>query len=511
MKVRIARSIKAPTLYAYFISDFNEITLDHFKSRKPFTSYHRELKEYEVTEEIYKEVATENDLIVDERIDMPLFERVCNEKYGYQRDAVLFANRVDNLLLNFSQGTGKSKTTMMIIENKQFVKTLIICGQSNLQEEWIKDARKHGYADKYNFRIIGDSTDASGTKKVRWIESNIKNSGVDLINIEALRNVKVLAALNKANYDCLVIDEVQSAKGWKAQQTEGLHSLKDRPNQVRIALSGTPVLNNPLEFFSVLKFLKQLNKTARTTYERYYGVFGFNYWGHFVNRGFKNLDKLQELLKPVIAYIGKDELSLPKKTRNVINLEKPKTDEIKDLERLYKLSTSRLRGTGYTSKAQIKARMQLLTSTVDCKLDYIIEKSADAKLLVFSQWVRALKIVEEELILVGKKVLLYSGELNMKERLDILEKWRTGEYDILLLSVMSARYGLNLTEATDVIFLEPPVSLSVLEQAEDRSHRIGQTLPVTSHILLWGEYDLDRYNSIMEKQESINKVYSFLE
>ena len=77
----------------------------------------------------------------------------------------------------------------------------------------------------------------------------------------------------------------------------------------------------------------------------------------------------------------------------------------------------------------------------------------------------------------------------MTERLSILQKWREGDYNVLLLSVMAARYGLNLTEATEVIFLEPPTSLAILEQAEDRAHRIGQEKPVVSYILSTTELD----------------------
>ena len=44
--------------------------------------------------------------------------------------------------------------------------------------------------------------------------------------------------------------------------------------------------------------------TARTTYERYYGEWSLDFWGHYVCNGFRNLDELQELLKPIIAYVG---------------------------------------------------------------------------------------------------------------------------------------------------------------------------------------------------------------
>lgn len=500
-----------PTLYAYFLSKFDNDVLEHLKRRKPFTIYHRGQMEYEVTEEVYKEVATSNDVIIDERVPHHEFKRVHNERYGYQKDAVEFARKVDNILLNFPQGTGKSRTVMMIVDDKQFKKTLIVCGQSNLQEEWVKDARRHDFADKLNFRIIGDVTEASSAKKVKWILDNKDVKGVDLINIEALRNNAIVKAINTVGYDCLVIDEVQSAKGWKAAQTVGLHDIIEVPGQMRIALSGTPVLNGPLEFFSVLKFLRQLKDTARTTYEQYYGVFGFDYWGHYVCRGFRNLDKLQELLRPIIAYVDKKELRLPEKKRIKVDLKQDKPEDLVMLEKVYKMSNVRLKKAGFTSKPQVRAMMQLITSTAECKVNYILDNFNQKRVLVFSQYTEALKAIQRQLTDKGKRVLLYTGEMFMAQRLEVLELWSTGEYDVLLLSVMGARYGLNLIEAADVVLLEPPTSLAILEQVEDRAHRIGQTSQVTSHLLLWGESDYERLESIINKQEAIDKVYSFLE
>lgn len=510
MNVRIAKSIKMPTLNSYFVSRFTDSALEVLKKRKPFTIYHRADMEYEITREVYEEIKTPHDVVIDMTEKFEVFTRTSEERYGYQKDAVDFARKVTDLLINFPQGTGKSRTTMMIIEDREFEKTLLICGQSNLQEEWLRDAKKHDYIDKLNFRIIGGGSQASTAKKVSWILDNKDVRGVDVVNIESLRNADIISAINEVGYEAIVVDEVQSAKGWKAAQTEGLHSIEDVGNQTRIALSGTPVLNDPLEFFSLLKFLRQLKDTARTTYERYYGVWKTDFWGHQVCEDYRNLDELQELLKPILANISKSELKLPKKTRRKIMLEQEKSEELVYLEKVYTMSSVKMKKEGFTSKPQIRSRIQVITSTAECKLNYILDNYKEKKLLVFSQYTEVLKAIQGKLTEAGKRVLLYTGELSMSERLEVLEKWYAGECDILLLSVMGARYGLNLIEANDVVFLEPPQSLAVLEQCEDRTHRIGQENEVTSVLLCWGKGDEDRLNNIIRKQDSIERVYDFL-
>ena len=113
---------------------------------------------------------------------------------------------------------------------------------------------------------------------------------------------------------------------------------------------------------------------------------------------------------------------------------------------------------------------------------------------------------EEELKQAGKRVGYYHGKLKMKERLDVIKRFKAGEFDILLLSLMTARYGLNLTEASITNFLEPPTSYGILEQGEDRVHRIGQYLPCTSNLLCSTPLDEAALSNIVRKQEEIEKL-----
>lgn len=163
-------------------------------------------------------------------------------------------------------------------------------------------------------------------------------------------------AVNSVKYDCIVVDEVQSAKGWKSQQTEGLHEIVRTEGQYRIALSGTPVLNDPLEFFSMLKYFGMLKDTARTTFEKYYGEYGFDYWGHYVCKGYKNLEEIVDLMKPLICTADKRELKLPKKVRRLMTLPFTKEEraEFERLDNIYKMTTSKLKKPATTRNRKLE-------------------------------------------------------------------------------------------------------------------------------------------------------------
>ena len=89
---------------------------------------------------------------------------------------------------------------------------------------------------------------------------------LDLINIEALRDVDIVGMLNQKVYDCIVLDEVQAAKGWQSEQTKGVHELTPYEGQVRIAMSGTPILNDLFEYFSVLRFFRYAKRNRKNNF-----------------------------------------------------------------------------------------------------------------------------------------------------------------------------------------------------------------------------------------------------
>lgn len=491
-----------PTLYSYFISNFSEMTHEIIRKSKPFTIYHRQLMEYEITESVLKKIKEPILSYQEEIEDHEPYEIEGEGAYAFQEAAVKFSNNTDNILLNFSQGMGKTLTTLKIIENRALEKVLVVCGQSNLQEEWLKDSIKHKW-EYLPLKIVGEDTGVSNARKNKWLKEN-PESALHLINIEALRNQNIVDNLNNQKYDAIVIDEVQSAKGWKAEQTQGTHELHRYEGQVRIALSGTPVLNNPLEFFSVLRVLDVLKETARTTFERYYGDWGFDFWGHWSCRGYKNLEELAQLLRPVLCYAPKTLLNLPIKTRHIQALTPEDNDRYKYLHQVYNMTHARLKREGFNSKPEVRALMQYESSTATEKYEFLLNTTG--RKLVFSQFTRALDHYYECLTKAGKKVLYYHGKLSMKQRLDVLDKWREEDYEILLLSTLAARYGLNLTEATTTIFLDVPTSLTVLEQCEDRTHRIGQTLPCTSYVLCSTTIDEKALENMKAKQIAINKL-----
>jgi SNF2 family DNA or RNA helicase len=105
------------------------------------------------------------------------------------------------------------------------------------------------------------------------------------------------------------------------------------------------------------------------------------------------------------------------------------------------------------------------------------------KVLLFSQFVQMLKILEVECANRKIKTYILTGET--KERMSVVNAFQSEpEPCVFLLSLRAAGTGLNLTNASYVILYDPWWNPAVEAQAIDRSHRIGQTRNVNAYRLI---------------------------
>lgn len=104
------------------------------------------------------------------------------------------------------------------------------------------------------------------------------------------------------------------------------------------------------------------------------------------------------------------------------------------------------------------------------------------RVLVFSQFVEMLRLIEADLVAIGIASLSLTGET--RDRAAVLDAFARGDAPVFLLSLKAGGVGLTLTEADTVILFDPWWNPAVERQAMDRAHRIGQTRPVFVHRLV---------------------------
>ena len=98
------------------------------------------------------------------------------------------------------------------------------------------------------------------------------------------------------------------------------------------------------------------------------------------------------------------------------------------------------------------------------------------RILIFSQFVKALEAVEAMLAKKSIPVYFLSGSTPAQDRMDMMDSFNNGSgTDVFLISLKAGGTGLNLTGADTVIHLDPWWNVAAENQASDRTHRIGQT------------------------------------
>ena len=104
------------------------------------------------------------------------------------------------------------------------------------------------------------------------------------------------------------------------------------------------------------------------------------------------------------------------------------------------------------------------------------------KVLVFSQFVAMLKLVERDIAARGWGYAMLHGRT--KDRDAQVAAFQSGDLPLFLVSLKAGGTGLNLTAADTVIVYDPWWNPAVERQAMDRAHRIGQDKPVFVHRLI---------------------------
>ena len=110
--------------------------------------------------------------------------------------------------------------------------------------------------------------------------------------------------------------------------------------------------------------------------------------------------------------------------------------------------------------------------------------SAGHRMLVFSQFVSMLELLEEDLKAAGIEYYKIVGATPKEKRLKLVHSFNDNDVPVFLISLKAGGTGLNLTGADMVIHYDPWWNLAAQNQATDRAHRIGQKKKVTVYRMI---------------------------
>lgn len=475
-------------------------------------------EEIEILGKVNTKISKAVDEIVNfEKIDFEGFEYK-TEPFQHQVEFMQYAKNKNKFLLGDEQGLGKTKQAidLAVARKSQFKHCLIVCGVNALKWNWENEIKTHS---NEKGRILGIQTKQNGKRVIGSVQDRYNDLCRNhdelflITNIETLRDKKIQAKIKdmceKGIIGMTVIDEIHKCKNAQKQQGKAIHNCK---SFYKLAMTGTPLMNEPIDLYNILKWL-DVEHHSFTAFRSRYCIMGG--YGNYQIVGYKNLHELNVLLEAnMLRRLKKDRLDLPAKikTREYVELTPKQRTLYSQVEKDIKAQVDQIRLDPNPLSKLIRLRQvtgcpTILSSQVDesVKLDRMVELIDESvgnagKVIVFSNWATMIRKAYER-INSQYQAQVITGQTKDEDRIKKVEKFQTDEKCRVILGTIGAMgTGLTLTSADTVIFLDEPWNTSNKEQAEDRSHRIGQKKSVNIITLIAKDTIDERINAIVMKK-----------
>lgn len=464
-------------------------------------------------------------------IDIPIPDNGM-DYFPFQRAGIEFMTEKNNVLQGDEMGTGKTIQaigTLNMMED--FTSAVVICPNTlkrnwkNELEEWLVHDVPIRICDSVDFEfgegvsIINyeafRNNTARGSKKYTAPKRGGKYNNTELI-IRAIKKQKKL--------DCLIMDESHRIKNWKSNTTKNIFKIRKYFNK-KVLMSGTPIMNRPEELWTTIKFLGYKDKFGGTKKK-----FGFRYcdlqmshWGWDYS-GASNLKELQIKLRSnfMIRRTRKQVLTeLPDKFRKPVLVEISDTykQHLEEFQQVVKdvtaLSTSDI---GMESSVLKGLKVEQIEDIAEIR-----KIVGQAKIMPVYEYTKEILDAGEKVVLFGhhtsvleayeRKFKKYNpafitGKVKQEDRQAQVEKFQNDEScRIIILNMAVGSVGLTLTRACNTVFAELDYVPQNMNQAEDRTNRIGAKHPSTNHyILANGTLDAMIGEKIIIKQDIFDQA-----
>lgn len=446
------------------------------------------------------------------------------EPHPFQRAGIAYALHAKRTFIADEMGLGKTIQalgTLHAIGDDAFP-ALVVC-PSNVTKKWARETlralpgRRVSFLDSKAGRGVPVRLYGGGYELVpvndyradvfvvnydklpRWVEQK-KNERGEVVRIGA--SVQYLPVLGKPIAELLarglrslVLDESHYVKNHRAQRTAAIKHLA-KGCAVRLALSGTPVLNRPDELIAQLQILDRLESLGGFKEFRRRFVFGGEHaLLHERLREVCYVRRLKADVMPELPAKQRDSIELPVSNREEydradrefiawLREQKLTRDDLRrmkdvDVEGLDDDEVEQLGAEIQAAKAERASAAEVLV-----RMNYLRRLASDGILDAAVEW------CEDFLDTTGEKLVVWAFHRRIQEQLaERLAKYgptviaATGDKDaaarrfqtdadcrVAVCSITAAREGIELTAASNAAFVELEWRPGVHDQAEDRCY-----------------------------------------
>jgi len=415
--------------------------------------------------------------------------------FSYQDECVCEVEQFGGrALLACDPGLGKTAMTLWwLLRNNQASFPAVVVCPASVKYHWEEQVR----------RILEiEATTAEGRMPSRKVRFDILIINYDILSgwVDYIR---------EAGVQTVVLDEIQYVAN-RTKRTKAAQAIVKGTPHV-IGLSGTPLVNRPIELFNGLQMIRPSIFRSRLKYaERYCGP-RWTPWGVKYSGATHTEELHRLLLDSCMVRRRKTEVlpDLPDKIRRVITLP---MDHAAEYDRANEDFLNWLAEKD-VKKANKAARAEGLTKT-----GYLLRLAARLKLRNAVEWINTfLQDTDEQLVVycvhrAAARALerrckatsvVVDGSLTGRRRQHAVDSFQGGALRLLIGNIRAAGVGITLTASSNVVFVELPWQPGVVVQAEDRIHRIGTKQEAWCWYLVAGGSIEEKLCGILQSKQQV--------
>jgi len=378
-------------------------------------------------------------------------------------------------------GLGKTVQALAILLYRAKKGAALVVCPASVVANWVSETNR--FAPTLNVLLLTNDNRKQTLEKADAFDLVITTYGL-------LQSEEKLFAEQK--WATVVLDEAHVIKNYQTKTSKAAMNLDA---DFRLAMTGTPVQNHLGEVWNLFHFINP-------------GLLGTmqQFADRFVKTGDQGSKRLKKLVSPFILRRTKNSVleELPPKTEITTQV------ELSDEERVFYEAIRRQaienlqQATGPAGQQHVRALAEITRLRLACCHPALVEPSVNIsssklatfmdiveelrsnnhRALVFSQFVKHLTIIRQELDDKKIKYKYLDGSTPLAERERNVRDFQSGDGELFLISLKAGGLGLNLTAADYVIHLDPWWNPAIEDQASDRTHRIGQKRPITIYRLV---------------------------
>lgn len=402
----------------------------------------------------------------------------------FQEEGVLFIDsRKGRALVADEMGLGKTIQSIAWTALHPKIRPVVVLCPASLKLNWQRELLKF-LPNESSYIINGRQPQILPPIKFIIVNYSILNK-----HIESILEMKPRIC---------IIDECHKLINPEATRTVASKDLTQNIPYV-IGLTGTPIRNNTKEFFNILNILKPEQWFSFENFKRVYTKREYNGWGwDYV--GSQNENVLHDILTQTVMIRRKKEEVLPQLPNKTYSIIPVALKERKIYNEL--INGINPNASPKENKTHIETIKRVI---VQYKLDSIFNWVDDflsngEKLILFTYHHDTMDAFAEKYKNIG---VYYDGRSTLVKKQAMVDRFNMDESCKLFVGQIATAVGYNLTISSHVGHVEFGWVPSDMDQATDRSHRIGQKNAVNVYYFIAFDTIEEKIIKLLDKKRKI--------